>query len=83
MPPEILTPPEAARTLLAIECPCCGHYTEAALAQLDRAAFLSCQSCGHAVDLAAGEQRAVIDTLVSVDRRLDREWHAAYFDRVS
>ena len=60
--------------LLAIECPCCGGYTERLLAWLSTATSLPCGDCGSHVDVGGGEARHLIDTFVTLDKRLDEEF---------
>jgi hypothetical protein len=51
------------RTLMAIECPACGAYTEKPLPWLKVAEFLDCSSCGNNVDISFGDQRVEIDRM--------------------
>ena len=48
------------KTLLAVECPKCAEYTEKSLAQLQRAASISCCRCGALIDLTREAVRAEI-----------------------
>ena len=51
------------RTLMAIECPACGAYTEKPLSWLKSAKFLDCSACSNSVDISFGDQRAEIDRM--------------------
>ena len=51
------------RTLMAIECPACGAYTEKPLSWLKSAEFLGCDACGNSVDISFGDQRSEIDRM--------------------
>ena len=48
------------KTLLAVECPNCAEYTEKSLAQLQRAASISCCRCGALIDLTRDAVHAEI-----------------------
>jgi hypothetical protein len=51
------------RTLMAIECPACGAYTEKPLPWLKAAELLDCGACGNTVDISFGDQRIEIDRM--------------------
>ena len=59
---------------LAVECTCCGHYSERRLAWLHLAQTTTCDNCAAAIDLSAGTNRAVIDSHVELASRLDVEF---------
>lgn len=72
MPRDILTADE--RTLLALECQCCGGYTEKPLDWLIEASEVDCAECDAPIDVASGDNRVLIDSFASLNRRLDREY---------
>jgi ribosomal protein S27E len=57
--------PQARDTFLAIECPHCDSYNEKCIEWLHRTLSFACDGCGGLIDIAAGEYRALIDTLIA------------------
>jgi hypothetical protein len=51
-------------TLLAIECPRCGRYSEKQVNWLRDAAKMSCDNCNFTIGLAIGDPRLLIDAVV-------------------
>ncbi|HYM24510.1 MAG TPA: hypothetical protein VEU08_14940, partial [Vicinamibacterales bacterium] len=49
-----------AHTLLAVECPVCGSYTEESLPRLREADSLACGNCHSAIDVRSGHNRELI-----------------------
>ncbi len=62
-------------TLLAIECPGCGAYSERLLDWLGGASAMNCDACDTAIDLTSGDNRALIDSLIHAGERLNAEFH--------
>jgi ribosomal protein S27E len=61
------------RTFLAVICPDCGGYSERLLIWLSTATDTSCDCCGAMISLVAGENRHLIDDVVSRCQRVTLE----------
>ena len=76
-----------AHTLLAVECPVCGSYTEESLPRLREADSLACSNCHTAIDVSSGHNRELIEmfvTLCSPSPESDRgEWARAPLEQLA